>query len=117
MLISGQRDMARETQHLEELHRLIIKVGEDHPSAVFFRHVDNAQKNRYPDAVDQLSVAKINYQRPTSGIKLSLALVLDPFATQLVEIVARVDHGRRTHTARANRYDDCFPHSITPTSW
>ncbi len=76
--------MARQAQHLEELHRLVVHVGEHDQSAILFRDVDYAEQDGDTDAVDELCVAEIDYQRAGAGIELLLTFALDSFARELV---------------------------------
>ena len=77
LLISGQPNMLRQTEHLKELNCLIVKIGKDDASAVFFRDVDDAQEDRDPDAVDKFSIDEIDHQRAATRIKLSFTLTFD----------------------------------------
>lgn len=94
LLILGERHMTRQAKHLKQLNGFVVYVGEDYQGAALFRDVDDAEQDRYADAVHELGVAEIDNQRARSGIKLFLALALDPLPRKLVEIVAGVNHRR-----------------------
>ena len=42
LFIRGEHDVARQSQHLKELDRLAVYVGEHHQRAAFFCNVDDA---------------------------------------------------------------------------
>ena len=102
LFVFGEHDMARQAEHLEELDRFIVDVGEDHQRAAFFGDVDDAEQDGNADAVDEFGVAEIDDQRTGAGIELLLTLTFDSFAGELVEIVAGVDHGGGADAMRAN---------------
>ncbi len=102
LFIFGEHDVARQPEHLEQLHRLVVYVGEHNQGAALFGDVDDAEQDGDADAVDQFSVAEIDDQGAGAGIELLLTLALDPFAGELVQIVAGVDDGGGADAVRAN---------------
>lgn len=84
LFIFGKHYVARQAQHLEELHCLVVYVGEHDERAILFRDVDYAEQDGDTDAVDELRVAEIDYQRAGAGIELLLTFPLDSFASELV---------------------------------
>ena len=62
----------------------MINVGEDHARTALLGDRDDAQQDRNADAVDQLGVAEIDYERTTTRIKPVLTLALDSFPSQFV---------------------------------
>jgi hypothetical protein len=80
LFISGERHMSGQPQHLEQLNRLVVYVGENHERPAFLRNIDDAEEDRDADAVNQLGIAEIYDQRAATGIKLLLTFTLDPFA-------------------------------------
>lgn len=101
LFIPGERHVAGQAQHLKQLNSLVVYIGENNQRATFLRNVDNAEEDRDPDTVNQLSVAEVYDQRTTARIKLLLAFTLDPFAGQFVEIVARIHHRCGANRVRA----------------
>lgn len=80
LFIPGERHVARQPKHLKQLYRLVVYVRENNQRAAFFRNVDDPEKDRNADTVNQFGVAEVYYQRTAAGIKLLLTLPLDPFA-------------------------------------
>jgi hypothetical protein len=97
LLILGERHVAGQPQHLKQLHRLVVYVGENNQGPAFLRNIDDAEKDRDADTVNQLGVAEVDDQRTAPGIELLLTFPLDPFAGKFVEIVARVHYGCSTY--------------------
>ncbi len=94
--------MARQPKHLEQLNRLAVYIGKDNQRAVLFSDIDDAEQDRYADAVYQLSIAEINYQRAGAGVELLLTFAFDPFAGKLVQVVACINDSRSADAVRAN---------------
>jgi hypothetical protein len=84
VFICGQRDVARQAEHLEKLNCLVINVREDELRASACGGVYYAEKNGNADAVDQCRLAEIDYQGTATRLKLTATLTLDAFAAQLV---------------------------------
>ncbi len=102
LFICGQHDMTRQSQHLEELDRLAVYLGEHHQRAALFCNVNDAQQDGDSDAINEFGVAEIDDQRAGAGIELLLTFALDSFPGELVQIVARVDDGCGADAVRAN---------------
>ena len=94
--------MARQPKHLEQLNRLAVYIGKDNQRSVLFSDIDDAEQDRYADAVYQLSIAEINYQRAGSGVELLFTLAFDPFAGKLVQVVACINDSRGADAVRTN---------------
>ena len=62
----------------------MINIGEDHAGAALLGDRDDTQQDRDADAVDQLGVAEIDYERTTTRIKAVLTLALDSLPGQFV---------------------------------
>jgi len=102
LFIRGEHDVARQSQHVEELDRLAVHVGEHHQRTAFFCNVDDAQQDGDADAINEFGVAEIDDQRAGAGLELLLTFSLDSFPGELVQVVAGVDHGCGAHAVRAN---------------
>ena len=94
--------MSRQSQHLKELDRLVIYVGEHHQRSAFFCNVDDAQQDGDADAINEFGVTEIYDQRAGAGIELLLAFPLDSFSGQLIQVVAGVDNSGGADAVRAN---------------
>ena len=52
LFIPGERHVARQSKHLEQLYSLVVDVGENNQGAAFFSYVDDAEEDRDTDTVD-----------------------------------------------------------------
>ena len=102
LFILGEHDMSRQTEHFKQLRRFVIHVGENNKGAALFRDVNDAQQDGDANAVDELGVAEVDHERACTRFKLLFALPLDPFAGQLVKVVASVNDGSGADDVRAN---------------
>src|SRR5918999_3232189 len=87
----GEDDEARQAEQLEELERVRAHAGEGDARAAPLGLVDDAEQDRDADAVDQLRVAEVDDERAAAPLHPLQTLALDTLATQLVDVVARVD--------------------------
>jgi hypothetical protein len=71
--------MAGQSEHLEQLYRLIIDIGKDNLRAALFGDVDDAEENRNTDTVDEFGVAEINNQRAATAVQLPATFALNFF--------------------------------------
>src|SRR6185295_406390 len=78
--VFSEHHVTGQPEHFEQLHCLRIYFGESELRAVFFRDVDDAEKYRDTDTVDELRVAEIDHQRAAAAIELAAALTFDLFS-------------------------------------
>ena len=77
--ILRERNVTGQSEHFEQLHCLRVYFGESDPRAAFLRDVDDAEKDRDPDAVDEFRIAEIYHQRVAAAVELTATLPLDLF--------------------------------------
>ena len=102
MLVLGEGYVAGQSEHFEQLDCLIVHFREDDACAALFSDVDDAEKNRYPDTINQLGIAEIYHQRAATAVELPAAFSLDLFTSQLIEIIVRINNRGAADTVRAN---------------
>ena len=78
--VFGEHNMTGQPEHFEQLHGLIVYVGEGDLCAALFRDVDDAEQDRDADTVDELRITEIDNQRTTAAVELATALAFDLFS-------------------------------------
>ena len=89
--LSGERGVARQAEYLEELRGLRVDVREDERRARAFSRVNHAEHDRDADAVDESGVFEVHDERAATRGEGGATFAFDPFAAQLVEIVAGIN--------------------------
>jgi hypothetical protein len=78
--ILREYNMAGQSKHVEQLDGLIINIGKDDLRAALFGDVDDAEENRYSDAVNEFGVAEINNEGAATAFELPATFALDLFS-------------------------------------
>ena len=79
VFVFSEPHVTGQPEHFEQLHCLRVYFGENDLRAALLRDVDDAEKDRDTDTVDELRVAEIDHQRAATAVELTAALTFDLF--------------------------------------
>src|SRR6185436_10176419 len=87
-------DVRHQAQHLKQLAIGRVQIREHQRSTRLIYRLDYSEQNRDADAVDQLGFFEVDHDVSDSAVQQLLALGLDAFASELIQVDSRVNHRR-----------------------